>query len=127
MPYAFARMVRTQLFQSLPRPVRLLLWAIVILTAVWIMAFTVLWRSLPVGGVKLHGNIDTGVDLLGNRADLLWIAAAAGFLVGVNSALAAWLRYREPLAALFLLSAIPALLVGLMGALRFVYLLNTPR
>lgn len=120
-------MMRAPLLLGFPRPVRILLLASATFTIVWVIAFVAVWRSLPVDGVKLHGNIDTGVDLLGNRGDLLWVAAAAGFVVGVNGALAVWLRHREPVAALFLLGAVPALLGGLLGALQFVYHLNTPR
>lgn len=127
MPYAFALRMRLHLFEALPREVRILLLASATLAVLWVTAFIVLWRFLPVEGVKLHGNIDTGVDLLGTRADLLWIAATTGLFVGVNSALAAWLRHREPVAALFLLGTVPVLLVGLLGALFFVYHLNAPQ
>lgn len=119
--------MRTELLWGLPRPVRVLCMASAALALTWAIAFSVVWRSLPADGVKLHGNIDTGVDLLGTRGDLLWIAAAAGLFVVANGTLAAWLRYREPVAALFLLGAVPVLLMSLLGALFFVYHLNAPR
>lgn len=112
--------------RTLPKPVRLLL----ILEAVLLFAFAVLftyaWRQLPPEGVKLHGNIDTGVDLLGRKVELVWVAALAALVTVGNSGLAAWLKSRDPAAALFLFGSTLPLLAGFAGALLFILRLNAP-
>jgi hypothetical protein len=85
------------------------------------------WRSVPTEGVKLHGNIDTGIDLLGSRSDILWVTVAGtGAAIG-NVALAFWLKQRERLASFFLLGTTLAVLLGFTGALWFIWLLNRPQ
>lgn len=111
----------------LQEPVRGLLAAQGILAALVALALALVWRAVPPEGVKLHGTIDTGVDLLGSRRDLLWIFTLAVGILGGNAWLASWIRRREPVAALFLLSSTVPLLCGLLGALLFIFLLNRPR
>lgn len=118
MPTAFAA--------GFPRPVRLLVLAQGALALAFLVTLLVVWRGLPAESVKLHGNIDTGVDLLGRRPELLWLLSVAVAITAGNAGLAAWLKRREPVAALFLLAATVPLLAGLTGALVFIALLNRP-
>lgn len=108
------------------RPLRLVLIADGLLALLFLALLTVAWRTLPADGVKLHGNIDTGVDLLGRRVELLWVAVAAALIVLGNGGLAAWLRTRQPAAAAFLLGSTVPLLIGFVGVLLFVLSLNRP-
>lgn len=85
------------------------------------------WRAVPLEGVKLHGNVDTGIDLLGSRSDILWIAVAGSTMASWNMILALVLRNRERLASLFLLGTTVPVLLGFSGALWFIFLLNAPR
>lgn len=106
---------------------RLLVFIHAVLALAFVVAFLLVWRGLPVENVKLHGNVDTGVDLLGMRRELFWVAATATLVTAGNAGLAAWLKAREPVAALFLLSVNVPLLAGLLGALVFIYFLNAPQ
>ncbi len=85
------------------------------------------WRSVPTEGVKLHGNIDTGIDLLGSRSDILWVTVAGTGAATGNVVLALWLKQRERLASFFLLGTTLAVLLGFTGALWFIWLLNRPQ
>lgn len=86
-----------------------------------------LWRSVPEEGVKLHGTISTGVDLLGSRTDLLWVGGL-GALAVVGNGLLAWLvAPRESVAAMYLLVVTAAVLVLLVGVLLFLADLNRLR
>lgn len=109
------------------RPLRALLLAELALFTFFAVSATLVWRSVPTEGVKLHGNIDTGIDLSGNRSDILWIAAAGTLLTLGNAALALALRNHEWLASLFLLGTTVPVLLGFSGALWFIFFLNTPR
>lgn len=112
---------------ALLKPVRLLLAVQGFLAVLVALALARVWRAVPPEGVKLHGTIDQGVDLIGSRRDLLWILALAVGIVGGNAWLSFWLRRREPVAALFLLGSTVPLLGALLGALLFIFLLNRPR
>ena len=58
-----------------------------------------LWFKLPMEGVKLHGTVDSGVDLLGAKNDLFWFGGF-GFTVFVfNNGLAFFMLKREKLAS----------------------------
>lgn len=111
----------------LKKPASLFLLAEAVLAVIFVASFIALWRTVPTDSVKLHGNIDTGVDLLGRRVELAWVAATAALVTLGNGGLALWLRSREPVAALFLLGSTAPLLAGLTGALLFISFLNTPR
>lgn len=125
-PYAFT--LEMHLLQRLTAdPQRALRSGVVALAVLFLLAFFTTWHTLPPEGVKLHGNIDTGVDLFGSRTDLFWLLAAGGGMAVLNIAGSVWLKRREPVAALFLLGMTPVVLLGLLGALLFIYLLNKPR
>lgn len=110
----------------LGHPLRLLFYAEAVLFALFLGSSVLVWRAVPTEGVKLHGNIDTGIDLLGSRSDVVWIAfTGVGAALG-NGALALWLRKRERLASLFLLGTTGLVLLGFSGALWFIFLLNRP-
>jgi len=71
--------------------------------------------------------VNTGVDLLGTRRDLLWIAAL-GSAVFVGNSLLAWtIAPRESAAAMFLLGATIPVLLLLLGATGFLAGLNRLR
>lgn len=111
---------------SLPKTARVTLAVIGLLIGALAVSTIIIWRRLPVEGVKLHGNIDVGIDLLGTRNDALWVFMSAVVIVVANLGLAVWLQTRETLAAVFLLGTTIPLLVGLTGALWFIFLLNQP-
>lgn len=108
----------------LPRAARWLLTVALLLVPTFVVVFGMTWRRVPVEGAKLHGNIDVGVDLLGDRHDLLWVAFAATVIATGNLGLASWLRVKQPVAAMFLLASTVLLLGGLAGGLLFISSLN---
>jgi len=77
---------------------------------------------LPVEGVKLHGTVDVGVDLLGNRNDLIWLASLGILIFFGNCVLSVLLAKREKVAALYLLIATALIQVLLIGTV--IYLVN---
>jgi hypothetical protein len=109
------------------KPLRVFLLVELALFIFFTVSSYLVWRSVPAEGVKLHGNIDTGVDLLGARSDILWIAAAGTAVTLGNMVLALVLRNREWLASYFLLGTTVLLLLGFSGALWFISLLNAPQ
>lgn len=109
---------------TLPRTARIVLLADVVLLVTFLLSFWSVWHSLPTEGVKLHANIDTGIDIFGQRKELFWLFGIAVSTVVGNTLLAKTLRQSQPLAAgLFLGSTVP-LLVGFLGALLFIARLN---
>lgn len=114
-------------FFSLAKPVLAALLAVIILTFAVTASTVIIWRQLPAEGVKLHGNIDVGIDLLGTRNDVLLILGGALVVVIANLVLAAWLQNREKLAAQFLLGTTVIFLAGINGALWFIFFLNQPQ
>lgn len=118
--------MRTLLLQNFPRPVRLLVLGELLLLALFGAGFWALWKRLPTDGVKLHANIDTGVDLLGSRAEFGWLAGMVVALVAGNTLLAVRLRSSQPAAAAMLLGATVPLLAGFLGVLLFIARLNVP-
>lgn len=116
--------MHTLVYRILGHPLRTLLCAEAILCVLFLASAVLVWRAVPAEGVKLHGNIDTGIDLLGSRSDIVWIAfTGVGAALG-NGALALWLRKRERLASLFLLGTTVPVLLGFSGTLWFIFLLN---
>lgn len=95
-----------------------------LLTGAFLLGFGLLWIRLPAEGVKLHATIDTGIDLYGNRVELLWILALAIVMVGGNTALALSLRRTSPFASALLVGATIPLLLGFLGAVAFIASLN---
>ncbi|MDP3685314.1 MAG: hypothetical protein Q8R32_00615 [bacterium] len=116
--------MRLLLLRNFPKPVRLLILGELLLLVLFGIGFWVLWQRLPADGVKLHANIDTGVDLLGTRAEFGWLAGIVAALIAGNTLLAAWLRSSQPAAAAMLLGATIPLLVGFLGVLLFIARLN---
>lgn len=124
LPRLWRGLHRFAQYYGLARPVRTLFFIEGVLFLCFAGGITWLWRSLPEEGVKLHGNIDTGVDLLGTRQDLLWIAVLGAVVYLGNGALAWLVSPREHAAAVFLVaSTIPVLLL-LIGAVLFLARLN---
>lgn len=113
--------------RDLPKALKALLLTELALVLLLAGSAYVVWRAVPTEGVKLHGNIDTGIDLLGNRSDILWIAAAGIAMALGNVTLALMVRGRERLASLFLLGTAAPILFGFSGILWFIFLLNAPR
>lgn len=111
-------------FRLLPRAGRMFALGELGLFLLFVIALAAAWRTFPADGVKLHGNIDTGVDLFGARAELLWLLAAATGVAAGNTGLALWARAREPAAALFLLGTAIAILLSFFGVLAFLLFLN---
>lgn len=83
-----------------------------------------LWRVVPQEGVKLHGTVDLGVDLLGGKNDLLWFGSFGGAIFLINVLLALILVRREKIAALYLLFATGMIFLLLIGTLLFLFRLN---
>lgn len=103
---------------------RFLLTGDALLYVVFLLGFILTWRMFPAEGVKLHGNIDTGVDLFGDRRELLWLTALATAVAFGNPLLALWARTRDRAAATFLIGSTLPLLAGFLGALVFLFKLN---
>lgn len=118
--------MRALLLRNFPKPVRLLVLGELLLLALFGVGFSMLWQRLPTEGVKLHANIDTGVDLLGTRAEFGWLAGLVTALIAGNTFLAARLRSSQPAAAAMLLGATIPLLLGFLGVLLFIARLNVP-
>ena len=116
--------MRLLTLRSFPKPIRLLALCTVLLFALFGAGFFSLWRTLPVEGIKLHANIDTGVDLLGTRAEFGWLAGIAVTMVVGNTLLAARLRSSQPAAAVMFLAATALILIGFLGVLLFIARLN---
>lgn len=96
-----------------------------VLWALFLALFLRLLRLIPGEGVKLHGNIDTGVDLYGPKQDLWWLPGMVIALLAVNGVLARWTRVRgELLATWFLLGTTVPILLGAVGAVVFLTVLN---
>ncbi len=107
-------------------PLRALALADALFLLLFGVLFVRLWRLLPGEGVKLHGNIDAGVDLYGPKPDLLWLPGMVFVLLAGNALLARWARVRgEPLATWFLLGITVPILAGAIGAVLFLSFLNT--
>lgn len=102
-----------------------ILWGLIgSLFLTFLVGLGLLWRVLPDEGVKLHGNVNTGVDLLGSRNDLLWIAVLGSSIISVNGVLA-WLAFsRDRAASLFLLSTSVAVMFLMLGVVIFLAVLN---
>lgn len=116
--------MRILLLRNFPKPVRLLVLGELLLLALFGIGFSALWQRLPAEGVKLHANIDTGVDLLGSRAEFGWLAGIVAALIMGNTLLAIRVRASQPVAAAMLLGAMVPLLVGFLGVLLFIARLN---
>ncbi len=119
--------MNTLVFRVLAHPARALLIAEAALFLAFLASASVVWRAVPAESVKLHGNIDTGIDLLGSRSDILWVVASGVVTSLGNGALALWLWRREQLASLFLLGTTVIVLLGFTGATWFIFLLNRPQ
>jgi hypothetical protein len=113
-----------RLFARFPRSARVLLWVEGALLVILCSTLFWLWRSLPDEGVKLHGNVDTGVDLLGARRDLLWVGAFGVLVVTINATLAWIVAPREEAAPLFLIGMSLPILALLLAAVFFLARLN---
>lgn len=83
-----------------------------------------MWLKLPAEGVKLHGTVDVGVDLLGGKNDLVWLAGLALVIYAGNNLLALFLRKREQVASLYLLISTGLIMVLLIGTVVFLASLN---
>lgn len=83
-----------------------------------------LWKILPAEGVKLHGNINTGIDLLGRRDDLAWFGGMAVIIYLSNSLLAFLFSRREKIATLYLLIATSLIMALLLATLVFLVMIN---
>lgn len=89
-----------------------------------ILLFGYSMQVLPAEGVKLRGTVDTGVDLLGMRSDIWWIAAFASLVYVGNTTIAILLYRYERVASLFLLAALIPLLLLTCAAIISILLLN---
>lgn len=96
----------------------------VLLFIIYALMFSWLWRVVPQEGVKLHGTVDLGVDLLGNKNDLLWFGGFGGAIFLINVLLAFILARREKVASLYLLFVTGLLFLLLIGTLLFLFRLN---
>lgn len=109
---------------SVFRPV----WGIIIVNCILFLCFTVLFywtmRILPEDGVKLRGTVETGVDLLGSRNELWWILGFGAAIFSGNTFLAFIVRRFEHVASLYLLCAIPPVLLIASAALVVILALN---
>jgi len=95
-----------------------------LLLAVYSAMLYLLWRVVPHEGVKLHGTVDLGVDLLGSKNDLLWFGGFGGAIFLINVLLALLLARREKVASLYLLFATGMIFFLLIGTLLFLFRLN---
>jgi hypothetical protein len=95
-----------------------------LLLAVYTAMLFWLWKVVPHEGVKLHGTVDLGVDLLGSKNDLLWFGGFGGAIFLINVLLALLLARREKVASLYLLFATGMIFFLLIGTLLFLFRLN---
>lgn len=112
--------------QNFPKPVRTAALCVMGLFLLFGIGFFLLWRALPVEGVKLHANIDTGVDLFGTRQEFSWLAGIAATMVAGNVLLALRLRASQPAAAAMFFGATIPIVIGFLGVLVFIASLNFP-
>lgn len=117
-------MALSSLTNNQPRLFRILLIAELTLFLILVVGVAWLRSRLPDEGVKLHGNVDTGVDLLGTRDDLWWLAGIGGAIVLVNGALARFLAPRDAVASLFLFGTTLGVLVLLLVNLLVIAHMN---
>ena len=118
--------MRIPILNSFPQTARLAILTELTLVLAFLATFSFVWRTLPSDGIKLHANIDTGIDLFGSRQELLWLVGMFIAMTGGNTFLAAVLRRQQPLAAVFLFGATLPLLIGFLGVLAFILKLNLP-
>lgn len=114
----------TSLTNNQPRLFRILLITEIVLFLMLVVGVAWLRSRLPDEGVKLHGNVDTGVDLLGTRNELWWLAGIGGAVVAVNGILARFLAPRDAVAVLFLFGTTIAVLVLFLVSLLVVAQMN---
>jgi len=97
---------------------------IVVLFAIFFVLLGLLWVRLPVEGVKLHGTVDIGVDLLGTRNDLFWFVWFGLVVFVFNMSLAFVMIKREILASVYLVSATGIVCSLLIVTMLFLFRLN---
>ena len=121
-----SRLMRFITLEQFPKPIRVVALCTLGLLILFSVGFALLWRALPAEGVKLHANIDTGVDLFGTRAEFSWLAGIAVAMIIGNMVLALRLRHAQPAAAAMFFSATIPILLGFLGVLVFIASLNFP-
>lgn len=83
-----------------------------------------MWLKLPAEGVKLHGTVDVGVDLLGTKNELGWFGLFGLAVFCINMLLVVILAKRETLAALYLTVATGLIIFFLIVTAFFLLRLN---
>lgn len=83
-----------------------------------------LWLSLPKGGIRLHGTVAGGVDLLGGRNELGWLGGLGMLVLTVNSLLAWYLWKKESVASYYLLAAMIPVYILFIAVVIFLADLN---
>lgn len=83
-----------------------------------------LWLKLPLEGVKLHGTVDIGVDLLGTKNDLSWFGVFGISVFALNLFLAYAMAKKEKIASLYLVVATGLIFILLIGTVFFLMNLN---
>ncbi|MDO8511799.1 MAG: hypothetical protein Q7S57_00865 [bacterium] len=83
-----------------------------------------MWTKLPADGVKLHGTVDVGVDLLGTRNEIGWFGIFGLAVYSVNMLLAFILVKREKIATLYLVVATGLIIFFLIVTAFFLMRLN---
>ena len=94
------------------------------LLAVFFLLLGSLWVRLPAEGVKLHGTVDIGIDLLGTKKDVLWFGVFAVTIFLFNMGLALVMVKREKLASIYLVASTGIVLLLLIGTMVFLMRLN---
>ena len=109
-------------------PSRGLLWKFIgidfALLGIFCVMTTVLWLKLPNEGVKLHGTVDLGVDLLGTRNDLIWFGGFGIAIFVINTLLGIILAKWDRIASMYLVVATGLIFMLLVATILFLFRLN---
>lgn len=112
--------------QKLPKS-GLLFYSSVAVLFLFLLFFAILalfWLKAPVDGVKLHGTVDIGIDLLGAKNDLIWFGVFGVLVFLVNMSLAFAMAKREFIASIYLIVATGLIFLLLIGTIFFLLKLN---
>lgn len=97
---------------------------VAVLLVIFYALLAFLWIRLPTEGVKLHGTVDIGVDLLGTKNDLFWFGGFGLAVFVVNMSLSLVMVKRERIASIYLVASTGIVFFLLICTMLFLIKLN---